>query len=580
LSESELRDFAEDLQEEVRARIGSPAGTLFNGAIVDVFREYLVENGSLEDVEPCYYRKQAGRGYMEVYGYNISDDGTVLDVVTAEHGWKAQVMRKSELQRVIRRAEVFVERCRTGLHPQMEESDPAYAMAMRINTAWPDLARVRIFLFTDARVTVDSMTPSEVAGVRCTYELWDVARLYRLATSGRREEETVIDLQDHGGHLPCLPAVGDADYDCILTVLPGRLLAELYEKHGPKLLQRNVRAYLQARSKVNKGIIETVRQFPGRFLAYNNGISATATSVDTEVTESGSIAITRLVDLQIVNGGQTTASLHHAWDRGGEDLAAVRVPAKITVVRRPDVRDKLVSSISRYANSQNAIKEADFEANGPYHVELEQLSRSIWAPAPAGSTRETRWYYERVRGQYQVDLGRAGTRAEKRDFKVEHPLAQKFGKTDLAKCDLTYLKRPHDVSLGAEKCFQIWTKSVHSQFVGVPDERHFKDTVAKAILFEHTRKIIQRLRLGGYLGPTAAYTVALLVDRSGERIDLQEIWRRQALPEWFATVVPDVAAQVVRPLLVDAPGAGNVTEWCKKAQCWDRVREVEWSLHG
>lgn len=577
MSESELREFAEDLQEEARARIDSPAGTLFNGAFVDVFREYLVENGSLEDVEPCYYRKQAGRGHMEVYGYNVSEDGTVLDVVTAEHGWKAQVMRKSEVQRAMRRAQAFVERCRTGLHLEMEESDPACAMAMNINAAWPDLTRIRIFLLTDARVTVDSMAPSEIAGIRCTYELWDIARLHRLATSGRRDEETVIDLEEHGGPLPCLPAVGDEDYDCILTVLPGRLLAELYEKHGPKLLQRNVRAYLQARGKVNKGIIETVRQSPGRFLAYNNGVSATATSVGTEVTENGSVVITRLVDLQIVNGGQTTASLHHAWERGSRDLSAVRVPAKITVVR-PDVLDQLVPRISRYANSQNAIKEADFEANSPYHVALEQLSRSVWAPAPSGSARETRWYYERVRGQYQVDLGRAGTQAKKRDFKGDHPLAQRFGKTDLAKYELTYLKRPHDVSLGAEKCFQLWTRSVHANFEGVPDEGHFRDTVAKAILFEHTRKIIQRLRLGGYLGPTAAYTVALLMDRYGQRIDLEGIWRAQGLPEWFAAVVPDVAQHVVRPLLVDAPGAGNVTEWCKKVQCWERVRRVEWEL--
>ncbi len=529
-------------------------------------------------LEPCYYRKMAGRGYMEVYGYGLSDDGTVLDIVTAEHGWKADRMRKADVDRALRRAHNFVDRCRSVLHRDMEETDDAYPMARRINEAWSELARVRVFLLTDARVMVESIPPSEIGDLRCTYELWDVARLHRLWASGRREEKTVIDLADFGGPLPCLPAVGDSDYDCLLTVLPGRFLGELYEAHGARLLQRNVRAYLQARGKVNKGIGETVRRSPGRFLAYNNGVSATATSVVTEVGEDGVVSIVRLVDLQIVNGGQTTASLHHAW-RNGVSLSNVQVPAKITVVRE-SILDELVPSISRYANSQNSIKEADFEANSAYHVELEHLSRATWAPAPPGSTRETRWYYERVRGQYQVDLARQRTQKAKADFKAFHPLSQRFGKTDIAKYEMAYRKRPHDVSLGAEKCFQAWTNAVVAEYEAPPDARHFRHLVAQAILFGHTRRIIQRLRLGGYLGPTAAYVVALLVDRCGEQVDLDDIWRRQGLPEWVTNVVPELAADVVRPLLVQVPGSGNVTEWCKKTQCWARVRAVDWSLPG
>ncbi|MFD4710543.1 AIPR family protein [Streptomyces sp. NPDC058430] len=572
---TDLRDFAELLYEETRARTDSPVGTLFNGAFVEAFREYLVEDGTLEDVEPCYCRKQVGRSVAEVYGYGLNDDGTVLDIVTAEHGWKAEVMRKAEVQRVLRRAEVFVERCSAGLHLQMEESDPAYSMARLIHEAWPNLVRVRIFLFTDARITVESMPPGEVAGLRCTYELWDIARLHRLASSGRRGEETVIDLEEFGGSLSCLRVPGDADYDCLLTVLPGRLLADLYERHGARLLQRNVRAYLQARGKVNKGISDTVRDTPGRFLAYNNGVSATATAVSTQSAADGVLLLTSLVDLQIVNGGQTTASLHHTWQKG-IDLSEIRVPAKITVVRQ-EMLDELGPKISRYANSQNSIKEADFEANSPYHVELQELSRTIWAPAPEGSTRQTRWYYERVRGQYQVALSEQKTKAQKADFKKEHPLAQKFGKTDVAKHELTYRGRPHDVSLGAEKCFRLWTEDVVASHEGVPGVQHFREVVAKSILFEHVRKIVQRMRLGGYLGPTTAYSVALLVERCRDDIDLDRIWRTQGLPEWITELVPELATGIVRPLLVDAPGSGNVTEWCKKVQCWERVRGVDWT---
>ncbi|MFJ1769658.1 AIPR family protein [[Kitasatospora] papulosa] len=574
MSENELTEFAEYLYEDARARTDSPVGTGFNGAFVDVFREYLVEDGVLEDVESSYCRKQVGRSTAEVYGYALSDGGSVLDIVTAEHGWKAQTIHKADVQRALRRAQVFVEKCRMGLHLEMDETDQAYAMAQSIHEAWPDINRVRIFLFTDARLTVESMPPGEIEGLRCTYELWDIVRLHRLASSGRREEETVIELDQP---LPCLSAPGNADFDCLLTVLPGQLLAELYKEHGGRLLQRNVRAYLQARGKVNKGISETVRLEPGRFLAYNNGVSATVTTADTTVTPDGAVVLTRLVDLQIVNGGQTTASLYHMMQKGA-DLSQVKVPAKITVIRQ-EMLDKLVPNISRFANSQNAIKEADLQANSPYHRRLQELSRSIWAPALEGSTRQTRWYYERVRGQYQVDLSDLEKQAEKTKFTREHPLAMKFGKTDVAKYELTYLGRPHDVCLGAEKCFHAWTTDIVNFFDGSPDGDYFKQVVAKRILFEHTRKIIQKMRLGGYLGPTTAYVVALLVDRYGTQVDLDTIWRTQALPRWIDDLVPGLAINVVRPLLVAAPGSGNVTEWCKKPKCWETVRAVDWGPH-
>lgn len=576
--ESDLRDFAEDLHETARASFGESTGTpYYNDSFAEVVGTYLIEDGALEDVEPCYFRKvtETGRGSMEVFGYHVGRGGTVLDIVTAEPNRKAEVLRKTDVQRVLRRARNFVERCRQGIHLELAETDRAHPMALAINGAWPELTRVRIFLVTDGRVTVDAWEEEEIAGLRCTYELWDIERLYRLATSGRPEENTVIELDPP---LACLPVPGDEDYSCLLTAIPGGVLAGLYDTHGAKLLQRNVRAYLQARTKVNKGIGETVRNSPGRFLAYNNGVSATASAVVASSTSGGFHEVSQLVNLQIVNGGQTTASLHHLWSRDPGSLDGVSVPVKITVVGS-DALDELVSEISRCANSQNAIKEADFQANGPFHVALERLSRSLWVPAREGSTVQSRWYYERVRGQYQVDVSRRDRGAQQRTFRAENPAAQRFGKTELAKYELAFLRRPHTVTLGREKCFQVWTSEVlgGSAEPVIPDREYFQRLVAKAILFERTRKIIQSMRLGGYLGPTATYVVSLVADRCEGRIDLDEIWQTQNLPPWLIDVVPHLAGGVVRPLLVDAPEAANVTEWCKKIACWDRVRECSWT---
>ncbi len=577
MSEDELRAFAEDLHETVRASFGDSAGSLYNDSFTEVVGESLIEDGALEGVEPCYFRKETetGRGAMEVFGYFIGRGGSVLDVVTAEPNRKTEVLRKSEVQRVLRRARTFVERCRQGVHLDLAETDRAHPMALAIHNAWPELTRVRFFLLTDGRVTVDTWAEDEIAGLRCTYELWDIARLLRLATSGRPEEDTVIELDPP---LSCLPVPGDEDYSCLLTAISGTLLAKLYDEHGAKLLQRNVRAYLQARTKVNKGIGETVRNTPGRFLAYNNGVSATATAAITEIGAEGTLQISQLVNLQIVNGGQTTATLHHLWTRDPHSLERISVPAKITIVGTESL-DELVPKISRYANSQNAIREADFQANGAFHVALEKLSRAVWVPAREGSTVQSHWYYERVRGQYQMALSMQDRGAQQRTFRAENPIAQRFGKTDVAKYELIFLGRPHDVSLGAEKCFQIWTEQVlgpPGEQV-VPDRRYFEQLMAKAILFGRTRKIIQSLRLGGYLGQTATYVTSLVVDRCADRLDLEEVWRTQDLPTWLRDTVPGLAREVVRPLLVDAPGAGNVTEWCKKEACWERVKASGWA---
>ena len=101
------------------------------------------------------------------------------------------------------------------------------------------------------------------------------------------------------------------------------------------------------------------------FFAYNNGIAATATEVDTEQTPEG-LVITRIKDLQIVNGGQTTASIANAvlTARKNEfiDLERIKVPMKISVLDH-DMSEKIIPKISEYSNSQNKVDASDFFSN-------------------------------------------------------------------------------------------------------------------------------------------------------------------------------------------------------------------------
>lgn len=296
-------------------------------------------------------------------------------------------------------------------------------MAFHVHRCARDIRRLRLFLITDGRSGADRLSV-ETDGLEISRSVWDIERLHRLVTSGERREPIEINFVERFGRaLPCLPVgSGAQDYDAMLAVLPGGWLADIYHQHGARLLELNVRSFLQATGKVNRGIRDTLREEPERFLAYNNGISATASRVETAPTAEGGVGIASVRDLQIVNGGQTTASIHRAH-MTGVDLAAVFVQAKITVIE-PRRLDEIVPLISKYANSQNKVNDADLRANDPLHVELETLSRTVWTPETGDELRQTRWFYERARGQYQDALQRERTPARRRAWKDVHPPGQ------------------------------------------------------------------------------------------------------------------------------------------------------------
>ncbi|MEU0237138.1 AIPR family protein [Nocardiopsis sp. NPDC006198] len=573
MSDQQIVDFVEELHRRVQDMVVSEPGLMTRDAFVRHVGGYLVDDGTLDDVEPCYIRRPWQNRHVEVAGYDVTADNTILHLVTSEFGAFGSTVKRDRVDQLVRRAVAFAEFCRDGMHGLLERTSPAYDMAEHIHSTWGQFRTIRIFVLTDGSINVKRSSGFTVAGLAASVDVWDATRLHRLVSSGARQEEIRIDLEERGHTVPCLESPPQADgYRCLLAVLPGTLLAQLYEEHHSRLLQRNVRAFLQARGKVNKGIAETIRDQPGRFLAYNNGVSAVARAARLEHDESGALVLAGLTELQIVNGGQTTASLHHAWRRD-IDLTDVHVPAKITIIASDEL-DRMVPDISRFANSQNAVTAADFEGNSRFHVRLEELSRSVWAPAAQGETRQTRWYYERVRGQYDVDRAKALPGTRRRRFDEDNPRNQRINKTDASKYELTYALRPDLVSQGGEKCFRNWTIEEKLGDREEPTEEFFRHLVAKGILFAQTRQLIRKANYGGYLAQTTTYTLAL-VNQVLCGVDLNVLWRLQRLPDAFVEALPEVVDSV-RSVLVDPPGSANVTEWCKKEACWDAVQNVTW----
>ena len=318
------------------------------------------------------------------------------------------------------------------------------------------------------------------------------------------------------------------------------------------------------------------------FFAYNNGITATAQQVDIR-NDRGRLSLQRMTNFQIVNGGQTTASIHTAM-RKGEDLSQTFVQMKLSVVDSHRATE-IVPKISEYANSQNRVTASDFFANHPFHIRVESFSRRLYAPSPDGTFQESKWFYERARGQY-ADARAYKTTAQRRKFAIEYPRRQRFTKTDLAKFLNVWEGRPHEVSQGAQKNFAAFARRIGGVWKKTSDdfnEAWYREAIAKAIVFRATERIVsaQPWYQGGFRANIVAYTIARTshhVKEINRAVDFQAIWRRQAPGPVLKQTIA-IVAERVNNVLTDPPEEmRNVTEWAKKEACWDRASKlpIQW----
>jgi len=462
----------------------------------------------------------------------------------------------------------------------MDKSDDAYALALTIRDSYASLDQIRVYVLTDRQAKAKNFKTREVNDKTVKLEVMDIERLHRHWSEGKPRDELVVNFEEvSGGALPCVYVPGEiSDYDYALTVLPGEALRFIYEKYGARLLEANVRSFLSVTGKVNKGIRDTLKNEPERFMAYNNGIVLIADELSLGRTADGSVGILWLKGMQIVNGGQTTASLYFTQKKSPEiDLRRVRVPAKIIVLRSKNSENEeaLISDISKFANSQNSVKLSDLSANKPFHVEIEKLALSTYCPDGIG-----RWFYERAAGSYNVMLVREGvTPAKLRTLKESIPPARKITKTDLAKYLNAWGQLPHIVSLGSQKNFDKFmgqfTGNDGETYITVPDIQFYKHMVAKAIFFKAVQKLVRPL-FPAFQANVATYTVSLVAERVGEKIDLDKIWAAQDISQPMKQLIQSWAVEVDRILHQSAAGR-MVSEWSKKPECWEAVKSGTYS---
>lgn len=575
----------EEFARAIRADIADHASSdLQETRRISRFTEFFVSSladfGIIDDAETCYLNKPTGRGNAVCNGWHLDPVEGRLDLFTTifQDTDEARNIQKAEVEKAAKQAVRVYD---LAVSDRVEEVDPAhreeYDLLHSIRSAQDEITQIRVFILTDGQFkNWSDQKLDHGSGLPVHVGFWDVSRLFKIRMSGREYEPIEIDLVERfGSPISCLqmPASND-EYKAYLAILPGDLLAKLYDEFGSRLMELNVRSFLQQRGKVNQGIRDTIRHAPTRFLAYNNGLSATVESIDLSRLESGDLAINKMVGFQIVNGGQTVASIHRAMKADKcPHLDQIAVQAKISVVR-PELLDELVPLISRYSNTQNTVNEADFSSNDPFHVRIERLAETVWAPG-----EQVRWFYERARGQYEVARARQGsTPAKRKVFDVQMPKSNKFTKTDLAKYLNSWDENPHIVSQGAQKNF-VWymTRLYEKDANFEPDESFYKDLISKAIIFKHAEKVARQHKFPAYRANAITYTVALLAFKTTGRLTLGRIWDEQVLSEPVAQTIYDWMPTVWQAI-VDGAGDRNVTEWAKKEECWSQIQLLDLAM--
>lgn len=599
----ELEDFRRDLLAAVCVRAPDDSDSVERDfAFVCEVGERLADAEEFQDFIPSH---GAGVGHrnkrFRVDGYELDDADDSIRLLIADFKGEKELetITKTRIDVLFSQLKTFVEESSSGRiwsashygSPQTRELsgsiEQRHALKADGNRS---VSRYRFYLITDSTLSgkAKDLLVDDLDGVPVEYHIWDVNRLKAVSSSALGTEELEINFSDFvEGGLQCLLASKTKYYQSYLAVIPGDVLVGIYDRYGSRLLEGNVRSFLNTNVKTNKGIQKTIRAEPDKFFIYNNGISATATSANIVQAESGHKLIS-VKYLQIVNGGQTTASLHVAKRKDNADLSLINVPMKLSVVVADDTEalDDMIQQIARYSNSQNKVSDVDFFSNHPFHRAIERRSRTIPAPRLAGAIYSIYWFYERARGQY-VNAQSKMTISEKKLFKRDNPRDKLVTKTDLAKFENSWRMQPHIVSRAAQKNFIVFAEFIDKNYGGggerFDNDTYFKEVIAKGIIFKFVEGMVSAAKKTWYGGDfrvqIVTYTIAKLVsmidlNTSGLAINLNLIWARQAVSLVLSHQL-EIIAKAVSAAITTPPVQGmNVGEWCKKEDCWLKVKNL------
>ena len=587
----EFEDFRKSFIEEVKADAAiSGLGSV--ASFVKVASSYLLNADVFPDaITPAYFEGEGKRNRkIRVDGYIWDPADNTMNLFIADYDAieRTPPMTKTLASALFNKIAYFIkETYSSDLSTEIEPSTPAADLVDELKTNKDLFSKFRFIILStrdmgERTIILDMDTCEEIP---IEYQIWDISRIFRVCCSNLGRQNIEIDFKKYtNSGLLCIEAtgMGQNEFKSYLCIIPGTALAQIYDDVGSQLLEGNVRSFLSTKVAVNKKIRATILQEPSKFFAYNNGVSATSMNLEFEKKPTGCF-ITHCEDFQIINGGQTTASLSNARRKDHADLSGIFVQMKLTEIDSgTEQREDLIRNISKSSNSQNKVSDADFFSTHPFHVRMEQLSRRLFAPAVNGHQFETHWFYERARGQY-FQMQMAMTKADKDKFCTQNPKDQLVTKTDFAKARNSWDLLPQVVSKGAQTNFMKFADIINAGWEANPDiynEKYFKETMAIIKLFKELEVLVsnQSWYQQGYRANIVTYSIAIfhyllkktVPDRT---FNLLAIWNKQQIPQAVLNEFVKITMFVNECITDPTKETANVTQWCKRDNCWARMQK-------
>lgn len=597
MENKEISKYYQNLNQDIRATLLSEEE---GGNSEQIFTQIAVTNladaGETENASLAFDKKAIGtRNQHQINAYAISDNYETLDLfITVFKGTdEISTTSKSDIETAQKRISNFFKKCISKEYVnEIEESSEIFQLVNTLanyDDVRENLVRVNAIILTDGLYKGEFPNTEKISIYNVFYRVVDIEFLYKISEQSRVPIE--IDFNDIEGksfQIPCLTTDTNSEkYKTYIAIMQGNCLAVLYERYGSRLLEQNVRSFLQFTGKVNKGIRDTIRNEAEMFLAFNNGISATADYIDLD--ESGRF-ISKISNLQIVNGGQTTASIYNTFKKEKVDTSKIFVQVKFSIIKNPDQYSEVVSRISKYANTQNKVNDADFSANNPALVALEKLSRYILSPITTTSNLQTCWFFERARGQYKTLSNREGrTKALQIAFEKKYPKKQVFSKVELAKYINAYQEvyegkklviGPHIVVRGSEKNYAQFIANNLPENTKRIDNTYFEDAIAKCILFKEADKRygVKSNSIGQMKQVVVPYTLSLLNIITENKLNLFKIWKNQGISAELSDFIFELMKQV-NHYIVEIYNGHHYIEKAKKEECWNLVKKRSWEYN-
>ncbi len=591
-----LEEYFEDLQLDVQAAIKanlSQQGNFAHERFVEITADLLQESEVLVDSQLAHVRgsdRQAQSFSIDGFSYELADNSITCFMADYTANTKLEEIPEIEIRTGLRSLANFV-RIAADIDEANLLQGSSYDLAQDIYFQLRNATTIRLVLITNRSFPDWISFDDSFEGIDLKpvfVDFWPLERLMSLDKSVHGKEQNEIDLTswlEEG--LPALRvSEADAELETFLTVIPAQILADIYDNLGARVLEGNVRSFLSASGRVNKGIRATLRAEPEKFLAYNNGISATAIGVN-HVGDDSIVKLLSIEGLQIVNGGQTTATIHQysrSEDENQENLESVTVQMKL-IVLPPETAAEMVPSISRYANTQNRIQDSDFFSNHSFHARMEGISRRLVCGTLSRESMQSRWYYERSRGSYQAERLRLRSDVERKKFDARFPKNKKISKTDFALYSNCWLQRPQIASRGPQKNFLYFAKEIEDAYATAAGETQFGDeyfiaTIGQGLLYQKLKERIQKSDWyeSGYLSNIVAYAISKLSFEL-EKVELtfnwQEIWETQTVSEEILSYLEDLAQRILEVLYSDARSQKNISEWAKSDSMWIEVKRLK-----